>query len=211
MGLLNGREVLEMGDYFFGVGVGDVGFGGAAFGGAEVVEQWFQVEGEFFQFLEGLAEFFRRDVFFFEVFDAVFQIVLIMIWLAMRTNGAFYSELVDDFVNQQDFFQVIDLFKFSGQAENLAIFADDFITKAVEGGNFDVIGGGADNFQKSFAHGSDAGFGEGQTEDVVGINLGVQEDFGDADGQDLGFSGSSSGDGHDWAFDGVDGGFLFSV
>lgn len=121
------------------------------------------------------------------------------------------AEAVDDFFQQIDPFQVVQLFAFLFENESVGVVADDFVAETVESADFDVIGRGADDFNQTAAHGGDAGVGESQTENIEGVNLRFQQDFGDAHGQDLRLARAGAGDDHDGALDIVDGFPLLGV
>ena len=114
------------------------------------------------------------------------------------------------------FFKELNLFQF-GQGvqgcffEEGQVFLDDIIAESVEGIEVYFIGVGTDKLQQSLAHGHHTGIGVSEAENVFGLCVGIEQDFADPAGQDLGFTGARSGDDHYRAIQGGNGPLLLFV
>ncbi len=87
----------------------------------------------------------------------------------------------------------------------------NIVTKGVEGADVYFVGVGTDQLQQPAAHGNYPGIGVGKTKNVLGVGIGIEQNFAYAAGKDLGFPGSGPGNYHYGAFNSIYRGFLFGI
>ena len=125
-------------------------------------------------------------------------------------QGVIVRKPVDQFFHELNSFKLAQRFQILF-AQNPSLFLDHFIAEGMEGVDVYFIRVTAKKTGEALTHGHGAGVSERKAEDILWLSVGFQQDLGDAEGEDLCFPCSGSGDHHYRTFDGFNRFFLAAV
>ena len=132
---------------------------------------------------DALLELVFGPVFGLHLGEEILQVVFVVVGLVVaKAEGVGLGQAVHQLADDTDAFQLGEGLQ-SGAAEVVQVVLDDVAAEAVEGVDTDPVRLRADEAQQPLPHRLHASIGEGETENVVGTGIGLEQDIADAGGQ----------------------------